>query len=184
MADRPARGTRAVDYVDVRNSKNINAGGITAVHSTAVFDNSMSSSFLAAIYWSGTAGTSWNTAANWVGNVVPASGDDVVIVAGTPFAPVLDVSPTINSLVYSIRGDAYFAWIGPQRSAARFTNNGTVVLIGYIRVKAGKQYGCRRYLKYVGDGSASTFTIKNFGANDYFDLTIDGVRQLLPWAAA
>ena len=182
MADRPAKGTRAVDYVDVRDSKNINAAAITAVHSTAVFDNNINWSFLAAIDWSGTAGTSWNTAANWVGNVVPASGDDVGTVAGTPFAPA-SCKPDDKQPGLFNPGRRLLCMDSALTVSGTFTNNGTVVLIGNETVNLVNNTDAGAW-KYVGDGSASTFTIKNFGANDYFDLTIDGAPELLPWAAA
>jgi hypothetical protein len=36
------------------------------------------------VYWNGGSSSVWSTAANWSGDVVPGSGDDVLIVAGAP----------------------------------------------------------------------------------------------------
>ena len=51
--------------------------------------------------WDGSSSTSWFVASNWVGNVVPSAGDDVVINGSYTNAPTLDLSAgkiTINSL--------------------------------------------------------------------------------------
>ncbi len=53
------------------------------------------------IVWNGSVSTNWNTAANWIGGVVPLSINDVVINSGTPNDPLVSgVGPvaTCNNL--------------------------------------------------------------------------------------
>jgi hypothetical protein len=55
----------------------------------------------ATVTWDGSASTDWATDANWVGNLVPTSADDVVINGSYTNAPTLNLSAgttTINSL--------------------------------------------------------------------------------------
>ncbi len=55
----------------------------------------MQSPVLADAYWSGTVSTDWTNSANWVGGLPPTTGENVVLNAGTPYAPV--VSTTGNA---------------------------------------------------------------------------------------
>jgi len=55
----------------------------------------------ATITWDGSSSTDWATAANWVGDAVPTSTDDVVINGSYTNAPILNLSAgavTVNSL--------------------------------------------------------------------------------------
>ncbi|RLE63324.1 MAG: hypothetical protein DRJ47_09565 [Thermoprotei archaeon] len=57
--------------------------------------------YAATVTWDGSESTDWFTAANWVGDAVPTSTDDVVIDGNYTNAPILDLasgSVTINSL--------------------------------------------------------------------------------------
>jgi hypothetical protein len=55
----------------------------------------MQSPVLADAYWSGTVSTDWTNSANWVGGLPPTTGENVVLNAGSPYAPV--VSTTGNA---------------------------------------------------------------------------------------
>ena len=48
--------------------------------------------------WGGAISTEWLLSGNWVGGVAPASGDNVVIPAGTPFVATISSSITVNDL--------------------------------------------------------------------------------------
>jgi hypothetical protein len=43
----------------------------------------------AAFTWTGTTSTAWNNGANWSTGTIPADSNNVVILSGTPFAPVI-----------------------------------------------------------------------------------------------
>lgn len=60
---------------------------------------STSNLFAATKTWNGSSSTAWNTGANWSGNSVPASGDDVIIPSGLSNYPTLDVNtPSLRSI--------------------------------------------------------------------------------------
>ncbi|HEY5536018.1 MAG TPA: hypothetical protein VIL99_13925, partial [Ignavibacteria bacterium] len=48
--------------------------------------------------WSGTTNTSWTVSSNWVGGVVPASGDDILIPGGLTNYPVISGSVTVHNI--------------------------------------------------------------------------------------
>ncbi len=49
--------------------------------------------------WTGAVSTDWNTSGNWVGNAVPASGDNVLIPDGVTTYPVFTGSLTLRDLI-------------------------------------------------------------------------------------
>jgi len=67
---------------------------------TALFSCFVFSTYGTAITWSGSAGDQkWNTATNWVGDVVPGASDDATIPAG--YTVIVDATPSasVNSLL-------------------------------------------------------------------------------------
>lgn len=52
----------------------------------------------ATITWTNINGGTWNTAANWSLNQVPAGGDNAVITNAGTYTVTLNTSPTVNSL--------------------------------------------------------------------------------------
>jgi hypothetical protein len=51
----------------------------------------------AGISWEGDVSTSWTTAGNWAGDVIPTCNDNVIISAGTPYSPVISGGSTVAS---------------------------------------------------------------------------------------
>src|SRR4051812_21039855 len=60
----------------------------------------VNSAFAAAKTWNGSAGTDWNTAANWTPAGIPGTGDDVTCTNGNANYPIL--STPANTAVKSV----------------------------------------------------------------------------------
>jgi hypothetical protein len=82
----------------------------------------------ALLTWTGAADGDWNNPANWSGGAVPGTTDDVVIPAGTPFAPALSGSITLHSLTVS--------------SGARLTSADYTITLGGDLDAQGAVAGC------------------------------------------
>ena len=61
--------------------------------------------------------------------------------------------------------------------AGNFANSGTVFLQGNETVSLTQDTTDHGTFTYTGDGSGSAITIKDFGANDYYNLTINDAHN-------
>ena len=99
-----------IDHVDDHGHSNYNVSenwvGLGNLELTYIAKSSFNSKYWtigtstgANFTWIG-ASTDWNSTSNWVGGIVPASGNHVVIPDGntTPFDPVLPATTTIGSI--------------------------------------------------------------------------------------
>lgn len=148
--------------------------------------------------WDGGGSTNnWSEAANWLDNVVPQAGDVVVFNASSAKNATVDApfGGSITSLI--VNGDyAGNVTLGRSLTASgnlvvsstgilnlagndltasgSFSNAGTVKLKGSESVSLTQDVDSGTW-EYVGDGDglADTFTLKDFGATDYFNLKIN-----------
>ncbi len=95
--------------------------------------------FAATIYWDGGSGDGlWNTAANWVGDVVPTSADDVVLdnssAAGTYTVTLPNTLVTINTITIMPLTGNNITLVLPatntQHPALTFNGTGYILTIG------------------------------------------------------
>ena len=106
---------------------------------------------LATITWSNAAGGNWNAPSNWVGSVVPATGDDVVIpdLAGTPTITFNTGTIAVKSLSirenFSLSGGTFSATTISQLAGAFNISGGTLnssgLAVGTANVTVGATFG-------------------------------------------
>jgi hypothetical protein len=124
--------------------------------------------------WTGNASTAWSNPANWSGRAVPGAGVNVTI-PGSPTGgrlPVLDRDASVYNLTIKAGGSLTLAGHG-LTTGGTLTNQGTVILQGNEALHlAGGNDTSEGTWKFVGDGSGATLTLPDFGAADYFNLTI------------
>lgn len=157
--------------------------------------NSVDTTKLGKIWDGGGSTSNWSEAANWSGDTVPQAGDAVVFTGAVKSATVdSGFAGSITSLI--VNGD-YTGNITDGRSltlsgnlvisnsstlnlngnnltvSGAFSNSGTVKLRGSEAVSLTQDTDSGTW-EYVGngDGLADTFTLKDFGAIDYFNLKI------------
>ena len=110
--------------------------------------------------WTGAVSTDWFTAGNWSSGVVPGPTSDVTIGTGSPNAPVLNASTTVNSLTFT--GSVVLNLGG----GAVLTLNGSLdATAGQIQ---GSGPGATEAVQLTGDGA----TIQ--GSIQFANLAING----------
>ena len=91
--------------------------------------------------WSGLVSTNWNTAGNWIGNIVPGPTDDVTIPVGCPHYPVLSqgTSQGCNNMIVAGSGNKNNPLSGGLTISGELTVTGnfTVTLTGVVNITAG-----------------------------------------------
>ena len=80
--------------------------------------------------WTGTVSIDWFDPTNWSTGALPANGDDVVIPAGTPFAPQIDFSTAVHDLTI--------------QSGATLTTNDISLTVNGSLDASGSLVGCCR----------------------------------------
>ena len=80
--------------------------------------------------WNGSAGTDWNTAANWTPNTVPSTGSTIIIPSGLTNYPVTPSTLTMGSL--TVTGGNYPLGASIFNLTGGFTNNGTITGTGRV----------------------------------------------------
>jgi hypothetical protein len=103
--------------------------------------------------WTGAAGNgNWGTAANWAGNAVPGSGDNVIFPAGAPLTVNLNVNATVQNV--TIDGDY------------TFTPGGTLNIVGNSTISqpvSGTDSFFENTIHFAGATSVTTSTGNNAG---------------------
>ena len=171
-----AGGTQSLSYLDVRYSDA--SGGVKLVGGSTSTDSGNNTNWAfdgTTVTWDGSSSTNWDTAANWDLGVVPRSTDTVVIVNVTN-QPTLASNTTVTNL--TIDSGATLSLAGKNLTVSNtLTNNGTLQLLGNENtVSIGTMDTDSGTVTYVGDGdgTAETFTLKDFGTgNDYYNLIIN-----------
>ena len=80
--------------------------------------------------WNGSAGTDWNTAANWTPNTVPSAGSSIIIPSGLTNYPVTPSTLTMGSL--TVTGGNYPLGASIFNLTGGFTNNGAITGTGRV----------------------------------------------------
>ncbi len=168
-----AGGTQAISYVDVQDNT---ASGLTLVAVAGGVDTGNNTNWIfgaATMTWTGTVSTDWDTSGNWDIGIVPTSIDNVVI-ANVANQPVLATNVTIGTLTTNASSNLTLNGKNLSVSGA-LTNNGTITLFGSETMSFGTMDTAHGTFVYVGngDGTVDTVTIKDFGATDYYNLTIN-----------
>jgi hypothetical protein len=124
------------------------------------------------ITWTGAASTAWSNAANWSPHLIPGRGANVTIPTHSTRSLVLDTAVVTNNLVLQPGVPLTLAGHGLTVEGT-LTNQGTVVLQGTEAVQLANGNDTKEGTwDYVGDGTGKTLTLLDFGASDYFNLTI------------
>lgn len=110
----------------------------------------MQSPVLADAYWSGTVSTDWTNSANWVGGLPPTTGENVVLNAGSPYAPVvsttgnattgqiyLGVGGGLNIFPGSILSMSDFITGNFGNSGGTIVTGGQMIMSGLLNLGAG-----------------------------------------------
>ncbi|MBI4706953.1 MAG: DUF2341 domain-containing protein [Candidatus Omnitrophica bacterium] len=159
------QGTRSVRYVDVQDSNNTNATDIIARNS---IDSGNNTHWIFATIWTwdGSSSTDWNTAANWNYNLVPETGDSVVI-ANVTNDPILGSAVNINNLTIN-SGAVLDLNANNLTLTGTFSNDGTLRLVGSETLTGFTNDSNSGSVEYYG---TSTYTSLKAG-NTYYDLVI------------
>ncbi len=124
--------------------------------------------------WTGAVSTVWSNPANWSPHLVPGADTNVTI-PGHPTngrCPVLDTAATVNNLTLQSGASLTLSGHGLTVDGS-VINKGTVLLQGNESVSlAHGNDTAEGTWQYVGDGSAASLMISDFGPVDYFNLTI------------
>ncbi len=78
---------------------------IFALVATAIFSIFSTNLSAATRTWDGSSSTNWSTGANWSGNTVPTSSDDVIIPAGLSRYPVLTANARVDN--FTLNGGTF-----------------------------------------------------------------------------
>lgn len=108
--------------------------------------------------WQGQVDTNWGTASNWDTGVVPDDTTNVFIPAGTPSAPTVSGTATVDSLVVE-DGAALTLGSGATLTASGSVSAGTSIVGGGTLV-------------VMGDGNTVSGTISNLSTTD--SINVDG----------
>ncbi len=169
------QGGRAIAFVDVEDSDNVNAAAIAVSNAHNSGDNTNWTFAVNTLTWTGAASTDWGTAANWILGYVP-NATDTVIIASAANNPVLDGSTTVAGL--TIQAGARLNLSGQNFSdTGTFSNMGTFALRGTETVNLTQDLGHGAW-QYCGDGTGSVIVLKDFGSTDYFNLVIDDTHTV------
>lgn len=135
----------------------------TAGWITTSYNNQNSPSTFYTVYgegkrWTGGTNTNWNTAANWFGGVIPATGDDVTITNGTN-QPTLNVSAQVSSIW--IKSSATLTLSSNTLSdSLDITNCGTITgSTGTVTMNGNNKY----YVQNIS--GIGTYNLTNLTAN-------------------
>ena len=166
-------GTQSISYVDVQD--NI-ASGVTLVASAGGVSSGNNTNWIfgsATITWTGIVNTDWDTAGNWDLGIVPTAFDNTVV-TNVANEPVLATNVALLSLTTNAVSNTTLNGKNVTVSNA-LTNNGTITLFGTETLSFGTMDTAHGTFVYVGngDGSVDTMTIKDFGATDYYNMTIN-----------
>jgi hypothetical protein len=169
-----AGGTQTLDYLDVRDS---NAGGgltLIARHSQQPSGNNTNWVFGGTtLTWDGSTSTNWNVASNWDLGLVPTD-EDTAVIPNVANDPILTVNARVENLTMNA-GGSVLALAGFNLTVdATLSNDGDIRLFGNETVSINTNDTNSGTFTYVGNGSASTRTIVDLGATDYYNLVIDG----------
>jgi hypothetical protein len=127
------------------------------------------------VTWTGAASTVWSNPANWSSHSVPGAGDNVTIpthpTAGR--CPVLNTAATVYNL--TLQPGATLALAGHGLTVdGKVTNTGNIILQGNEAVTlAHGNDTTEGTWTYVGDGTGGPLSVADFGATDYFNVTIN-----------
>src|SRR5262249_19009922 len=125
----------------------------------------------ATLTWTGAASSAWNNAANWNLGYVPNSTDNVIISAAVNSA-TLDAAHTVHNLTIQAGRALNLAGKNLTLTGA-FSNAGTFELQGVETITGLTQDTAEGTWQYDGTGAVATFTVKDFGATDYYNLVIN-----------
>jgi hypothetical protein len=149
-------------YVSITNS---NSETATSVVSSAITVNAPGT-------WIGSTSTDWNTASNWCGGL-PTASTDVIIPAGTTFAPTVGVSGSVCNNITINSGATLTGSSNTLSVSSNWANNGT------FNANAGT-------INFNGtaqsiSGSANLFnnlTLSNGGAKTLAAITVNGTLSI------
>jgi hypothetical protein len=96
----------------------------TCVSPTTATSNALTMSVNAANSWVGTTSTSWTTASNWCGGVVPTSSTNVTIPAGATNMPLVSSSVNVKNVTINASATLSNSTAGTLNVYGNFTNNG------------------------------------------------------------
>lgn len=128
----------------------------------------------ATVTWTGTVSGAWGAAGNWSSQTVPGAGDSVVIPSkvATGRMPSLGAAAVVDNLFVQA-GDSLTLAGQSLAVLGTLTNQGTITLQGNEAVSlANGNDTTEGTWQFVGDGSGGVLKLPDFGAADYFNLTI------------
>ncbi len=122
--------------------------------------------------WTGAASKAWSNPANWSQHLVPGAGVNVTI-PNVGRLPTLDTAATVGNL--TVQSGASLTLAGHALAVdGTVVNKGTIILDGNEAVSlAHGNDTTEGTWQYVGDGTGGMLTLADFGAVDYFNLTIN-----------
>ncbi|MCP3681749.1 MAG: DUF11 domain-containing protein [bacterium] len=126
------------------------------------------------LVWDGSESTDWNNALNWDVGLTPNAGDNVVIPSAPANQPVLTADVILGD--FEVQAGANLIFAGYDMAILNTaTIDGTLNLIGSETITAGTWDTDSGTVNYLGngDGVVDTFTVDDFGANDYFIININ-----------
>ncbi|MBI4353002.1 MAG: hypothetical protein HY593_03655 [Candidatus Omnitrophica bacterium] len=124
--------------------------------------------------WTGAVSSDWGTTGNWDLAFVPKTVDSVII-PDVVNDPVLDAARTVADM--TLQSGTVLTLNGKDFTATgAFSNDGMVILHGSEAATLAQDTDSGTW-KYTGNGNglADAYILKDFGAVDYFNLTISMV---------
>ncbi|HLF18138.1 MAG TPA: Ig-like domain-containing protein [Candidatus Omnitrophota bacterium] len=171
-----AGGTQDIQFVEVRD--NNASGGLTLIgrNSSEPFNNNTNWIFGGAtITWQGDSlidPTDWDDPTNWDVGIVPGP-DDTAVIPVTANDPILNSTVNIEELI--VNSGATVTLDGNDFTIdGTLSLDGTITLIGNEAVTIGIHDTDSGVFEYIGTGTGAAQTIVDFGATDYYIITING----------
>lgn len=166
--------TLSISWVETTDSDA--SGGSLITHSNTISGgNNVNWGFGITTTWTGASSSVWSLAGNW-NNGTPGA-EDTAIIADVTTDPILDTSISIYSLTINTGGLLTLSGNNLTLNGGAFSNNGTVALRGTETITGVTQDTNSGTWRYVGisDATQNTYSIKDFGSTDYYNLEISAL---------
>jgi len=141
---------------------------------TGILNNAVSS--CATGFWIGATSTSWNTASNWCGGVIPIASTNVVIPSGGN-QPVIGAASVCNDIFINAGASLTITGSNTLTVSGNFTNSGTFTANSSTVIYNGAT-------QTVGTGTYYNLTLSGSGAKTTTGVTVINVLSMEGTATA